>query len=96
MPDLTAALEVQTVLPAGWITVVRDGSAVVDPVTVRIGRVDSTLERRAEVERLEREAVGLEEEAAAAETARAAAQKEVAAARAALETARAAESASAG
>jgi chromosome segregation protein len=96
VPDLTMALEVQTVLPAGWIAVVRDGSAVVDPVSVRIGRVDSTLERRAEVERLEREAVGLEEAAASAESARAAAQREIAAARAALDVARAAESAAAG
>ena len=96
VPDLAAALEVQAVLPAGWVVVVRDGSAVVDTVSARIGQVDSTLERRAEVERLVREAAGLEEDAAAAEAARATAQRVVAEARTALETARAAESAAAG
>ena len=96
VPDIEAALEVQVALPAGWITVVRDGSAVVDPIGARMGRVDSTLERRAEVERLEREAAGLEEDAKAAEAARVTAQHEVGAARAALEAARAAESAAAG
>jgi chromosome segregation protein len=95
VPDLASALEVQQVLPLGWLCVTRDGSAVVDPLTVRVGRGDSPLERRAEAEKLAREVEVLQAEGDAAEadmtgTARAAAE-----ARAALEQARAAESAAA-
>jgi len=93
VPDLAAGLAVQPVLPAGWIVVTRDGSAVLDAVTVRLGRGDSPLERRAELERLEREVEGLDAEASAADAARASADAEAVAARAALEAARSAESA---
>ncbi len=94
-PDLAAALDIQAALPLGWIAVTRDGSAVVDALTVRIGRGDSPLERRAEVDRLAREAVSLEDEARAAEVELEAATAAAAGARAALEAARTVESAAA-
>jgi chromosome segregation protein len=94
-PDLATALDVQAVLPLGWLAVVRDGSAVVDTFTVRIGRGDSPLERRAEADRLAREAEALQAEADAAEAETKTAATAAAQARAALEAARAAESAAA-
>ena len=94
-PDLAAALELQPVLPLGWLAITRDGSAVVDALTVRIGRGDSPLERRAEADRLERDVVALQAEADEAEREAKAATAAAAAARTALETARVAESAAA-
>lgn len=92
-PDLATALELQAVLPSGWLAVARDGSAVVDALSVRIGRGDSPLERRADVDRLARDTLALQAEAdtaeAEAQTATAAASE----ARAVLEAARAEESA---
>ncbi len=95
VPDLAAALDLQALLPAGWLAVTRDGSAVVDAVTVRLGVGDSVLERRAEGDRLAREVKTLssEADAAEAETLREAAA--VGEGRAALERARLAESAAA-
>jgi len=52
LPDLPACLELQPDLPAGWIAVPRDGSAVVAGLTVALGRPDSALERRADASRL--------------------------------------------
>ncbi len=92
-PDLAAALELQAVLPMGWLAVARDGSAVVDALSVRIGRGDSPLERRAEVDRLARDTVALQAEADAAEQEARTATAAASEARAALEAARAAESA---
>jgi chromosome segregation protein len=94
-PDLASALAVQAVLPLGWIAVTRDGTAVIDSFTVRIGRGDSPLERRAEAERLGREADVLQAETDAAEHESTAATAVAAATRAALEAARVAESAAA-
>jgi chromosome segregation protein len=96
VPDLAAGLEVQPALPAGWIAVTRDGSAVIDGTTVRLGRGDSPLERRAEIDRLEREVDALAAELVAADAARMAADAEAVAARSALESARSAESGLAG
>jgi chromosome segregation protein len=95
-PDLAAVLAVQASLPAGWTAVTRDGSAVADGVSLRLGRGDSPLERRAELERLERELESLTSEVATADTAKTGAETEAATARAALEQARAAESGAAG
>ena len=95
-PDLAAVLAVQASLPAGWMAVTRDGSAVADGVSVRLGRGDSPLERRAELERLERELEAFTAEASSADEAKTAAEREAAASRAALEHARAAESGAAG
>ena len=91
-PDLAAALELQAALPLGWIAVTRDGGAVVDPLTVRIGRGDSPLERRAEADRLAREAEALATEAETAEREAAVATTATTTTRAALEQARATES----
>ena len=52
LPDLAACLAIQGALPAGWVAVARDGSAVVDDVGVTLGAADSVLERRAEHARL--------------------------------------------
>jgi chromosome segregation protein len=70
LPDLGSALELQVHLPPGWQIVVRDGSAMVSPATIALGRRDGTLERRAEQERLELEVDRLELAASRAETAR--------------------------
>ncbi len=50
VPDLDAAFGLQVHLPAGWVVVPRDGSAVVGEVVVRLGAGDGTLERRAQHE----------------------------------------------
>jgi chromosome segregation protein len=92
VPDLDAALRLQADLPPGWIAVVRDGSAVLDATTVRLGRGDAPLERRAEAERLRRDVAGLRAEADAAGRDERAATGSATQARAALETARSAES----
>ena len=94
-PDLAAALELQAVLPLGWLAVVRDGSAVVDPFSVRIGRGDSPLERRAEAEKLAREVASLASDLEDAEQGTRQTGEAASKARAALEAARTAESAAA-
>ena len=94
-PGLEAVLELQPVLPLGWLAITRDGSAVADPLTVRIGHGDSPLERRVEADRLEREVVALQAEADEAEREAKTATATAAAARSALEAARASESAAA-
>ncbi|HET7829047.1 MAG TPA: AAA family ATPase [Candidatus Limnocylindrales bacterium] len=92
IPDLDAALAMQASLPIGWLAVVRDGQAVLDPFTVRVGRGESPLERRAEADRLGREVEALQAEADAAEAEARSATTAAADARQALEQARAAES----
>jgi len=62
--DLPTALTLQADMPAGWIIVVRDGSAILTDATVRLGRGDAPLERRAEAERLRLEVARLETETA--------------------------------
>jgi chromosome segregation protein len=94
-PDLGAALELQAVLPLGWLAVTRDGSAVVDALTVRVGRADSPLERRAEADRLGRDVEALQAEADAAERETGTSTTAAAEARSALEAARVSESAAA-
>ncbi len=92
-PDLPAALELQGALPLGWLAVVRDGSAVVDAFTVRIGRGDSPLERRAEAEKLAREVASLASDLEDAEQGTRQTGDLAAKARSTLEQARVAESA---
>jgi chromosome segregation protein len=91
LPNLDAALDLQPTLPPGWLAVVRDGSAVVTDLSVRLGRADATLERRDELDRVRAEAgrlaAGAETAAARVDDATAAAER----ARAALDEARAAE-----
>jgi chromosome segregation protein len=48
LPDLATCLGLQSSMPAGWVSVPRDGSAAVDDTGVVLGSVDSTIERRAE------------------------------------------------
>ena len=91
LPDLEGCRRLQAVLPAGWILVPRDGSAVVGESVITLGRVDGALERQAQLERLTSEAARLEAKAVASATAAEAARGAVAAARAALATAREAE-----
>jgi chromosome segregation protein len=64
MPDLAACLAIQASLPAGWVAVARDGSAVVDDTGVTLGASDSVLERRAEHTRLNTDLEGAEVELA--------------------------------
>lgn len=90
--DLAAALELQPWIPNGWVVVSRDGSVVATPMAIALGRGDTPLERRAELERLQSELERLESEAAASERAGAVATEHATAARAALESARAEES----
>ena len=92
-PTFDVALSLQPYLPVGWVAVPRDGSAVVGEVTVRLGQMDGTLERRAHHERAVDEQRVAEGEAAGAADAAAAATVDQGAARMALDQARAAEAA---
>jgi chromosome segregation protein len=96
VPDLAAAVTLQEELPAGWLAVVRDGSAVVGDLTVRLGRGDAPLERRAEADRLRADVDRLTGEAADAGTAVTTATAQAADARRVLDAARAEESRAAG
>ncbi len=91
LPDLAACLAIQAVLPAGWIAVPRDGSAVISELGVTLGAAESVLERRAESERLDREAAALDGQVADLRAAAVRAAAEAQAASAAAETARAEE-----
>ena len=88
VPDLRAALAVQQKLPAGWAAVTRDGAVVTSYGVVSMGRAESLLERRAEMEKLAGEVARLEAEASASAGRFVEAGKAAAAARAALEAAR--------
>ena len=88
VPDLGAALAVQRKLPAGWVAVTRDGAVVTSYGVVSMGRAESLLERRAEVEKLSGEVARLETEARSSAAEFVEAGKAAAAARAALEGAR--------
>ncbi len=92
VPDLAAALRLQSLLPLGWLVATRDGEAVLDAFSIRVGRGDAPLEARAEADRLAREVDALRLEATEAEREMAAADAAVADGRRALETARAGES----
>jgi len=91
VPDLNAALTVHPKLPAGWVAVTREGAVVTALGVVSMGRAESLLERRAEVERLAGEVSSLAADATAAATRAAEAAKTAATARVALESAREAE-----
>lgn len=88
VPDLNAALAVHSKLPVGWVAVTREGAVVTALGVISMGRPDSLLERRAEVERLADEVSRLETDTAAASAEAAATAREAAAARAALESVR--------
>jgi chromosome segregation protein len=76
-PDIAACLACRDDLPPGWAIVTRDGTAVVSGSVVSLGKADSPLERRDEIQRLDAEVTRVAAEAqrlsaAATETARAA------------------------
>ncbi|HEU5203671.1 MAG TPA: chromosome segregation protein SMC [Candidatus Limnocylindrales bacterium] len=85
LPDLAACLAFQAHLPAGWVAVPRNGSAVVTDRTVRLGAADGTLDRRAETDKLAGEVARLEQERTQIERAAAEAARAVDAARADVE-----------
>jgi chromosome segregation protein len=85
--DLAAALTLQPHLPAGWTIATRDGTAVVGELTVRLGRGDAPLERRAEADRLRAEVARLQDAADAATSEATAADGAASVARAALDAA---------
>ena len=95
-PTFEVALSLQPLLPVGWVVVPRDGSAVIGEVTVRLGQMDGTLERRAQHERAVDEQRIAEGEAAAAAEAAVSAAADQGAARVTLDEARAAEAAAGG
>jgi chromosome segregation protein len=88
VPDLNAALAVQPKLPIGWVVVTRDGAVVTSFGVVSMGRAESLLERRAEVERLGEDVARLQVDATRAAAGGAETSKAAAAARVALEAAR--------
>ena len=93
LPDLAECLAIQADLPAGWIAVPRDGSAVFDDLTVMLGAADPILERRAEATTVAAEAERLGADAASATAEADAAARASAAARSSLATTRATEAA---
>jgi chromosome segregation protein len=92
VPDLAAVLEAQPALPAGWVVVSRDGSALADSVSIVLGRGEGSLDRRAELDRLAAELRRIELEAAARERDAEAASGRATTTRAAFEVARGDES----
>ncbi len=96
LPDLAACLAVQGSMPAGWIAVVRDGSAVIDDTSVALGAPDATLEVRTEHARLTGEVERTEAAVAEARGRADAATESARVARAALEAARTGEGTAAG
>ncbi|HEX5588908.1 MAG TPA: AAA family ATPase, partial [Candidatus Limnocylindrales bacterium] len=95
VPDLASAIALQPSLPPGWVAVVRDGTAVVGEIVVRLGAGDRVLEARAELEGLLAELRAGEAAAARTAEAASAAGARAAAARVDLDAAHAAESAAA-
>jgi len=91
VPDLNAGIAVQPKLPVGWVAVTRDGAVITSAGVVSMGRSESLLERRAEVDRLAEEVARLETAATAATAAANVTAKAASAARAAVDAAREAE-----
>ncbi|HEV8546384.1 MAG TPA: chromosome segregation protein SMC [Candidatus Limnocylindrales bacterium] len=92
LPTLDKALSIQAAIPPGWLAVVRDGSAVVGELSVRFGRGDAPLERRAEADRLRTEIDKLRAESEAAAAAAGAATDRAGQTREELDSSRGAES----
>jgi chromosome segregation protein len=88
VPDLNAGIAVQPKLPVGWVAVTRDGAVITSAGVVSMGRSESLLERRAEVDRLAEEVARLETAAATAAAAADVTSKAASVARAAVEAAR--------
>jgi chromosome segregation protein len=88
VPDMTAALAVQPHLLPGWVVVTRDGGVVNAAGVVTVGRSESLLERRAELDRLAADLERAEKEAASTRQVAADATTAAAVARAALDAMR--------
>ena len=88
VPDLAEALTLQASLPIGWLAVTRDGAVLAASGVLTLGRSESLLERKAELERLKDEVTRLEAESAAVAGQAEQAAGGAAAARAALDAAR--------
>ncbi len=88
LPDLAACLAIQAVLPAGWIAVPRDGSAVVTDLSVSFGATESVLERRVDAQRLSAAVATAEAELARVSDAATTAARDGVTAAAAVEAAR--------
>ncbi len=95
LPDLEACLSVQSEIPPGWLVVTRDGSAAVAGLSIALGATDSSIERRAQAERLRADVTRLAAERTAADAAAREATTVEAHALAALDQARAEEIAAA-
>jgi chromosome segregation protein len=91
LPNLAAALAMRAGLPAGWIAVTREGAILTSTGVLAQGRAESTLERKAELERLGEEVARLEADATVAAREAERTGQAAAAARADLEAAREAE-----
>jgi chromosome segregation protein len=91
LPDLASCLDLQSTLPAGWISVPRDGRAVVGELVVRLGPAGGRVDVRAEVEGLRAASAQADTETAGATSAADQAAGDVVARRAGLEAARAVE-----
>jgi chromosome segregation protein len=92
LPDLDACLALQSAMPAGWLAVPRDGTAVIDDTGLTLGASDPVLDRRAEHARLSTELERAETELAELRATVAIAEQRAATARTALDDARAEES----
>ncbi len=92
LPDLEAALELQTSMPVGWSLVARDGSAVIGNLVVVLRPDGGVLERQAAAQRLAAESARLAAELATAERASTEAAARVATTARAIAEARAAHS----
>ena len=88
VPDMAAALAVQPTLPGGWIVATRDGGVVTSFGVVTVGRAESLLERRAEIDRLREESARADSESALEGAAATEAARLAAGARVALDAAR--------
>jgi chromosome segregation protein len=91
LPDAAGCLELQALMPAGWIAVASDGGIVVRGLTASIRPDGGTLRRRADLERLATEALQAREVASLAEAEESAAATRVESARAEVVAAREAE-----
>jgi chromosome segregation protein len=88
LPDVGACLDLQATMPAGWLAVPRDGSAVVDDTGIALGAPEGALERRAEHGRLAIDLDHLDDELATLRTTAEAAATAATDARAAFDAAR--------
>ena len=92
VPDLEAALRICPDLPVGWVVATRNGALVGATGVIVLGRRESLLEQRAEVDRIGADEARATDVAAAADRATVEAETAVAEARRRLDVARATES----